>query len=196
MHGVFYSALKVSFPIRNYIKIISSSKWPDYHWLDADRLIENIEHQYGWASQEIPNSSIEIQFINSVLFLSGYSIMMPSGDDELLRNWKVDCFQNNKNITVDYHQDDDILCPGIHSDSNYCNFNDKHYFELTDKYYCKSVKITQIGFNSSGRNFFELSALDFSGAIYLEKSHSQCYCVYRSVVSISMFQVFVVIFLE
>lgn len=72
MHGIFYYAFKRKFPIRKYVEVSASSQLPYSDWLRYDKVIENIEHKNGWASENIPNSYIEFKFINTTLFLKSY----------------------------------------------------------------------------------------------------------------------------
>lgn len=162
MHGVFYNALNQSFPIHNHLNISVSDNYYN-NSLPYEKLIENIEHPYGWASKWNPNAFLEIKLYKSILFFQGYSLMTPSQEDDIIRNWRVDCLEDGSYITVDNRKNDISLCPNSKKIGDICNMYDKKLFLLDKGHYCKSIKIVLTGLTAAEQYYIVLSAIDFSG---------------------------------
>lgn len=175
MHGVFYNAFKESFPIRDYLNISVSGNYQGNGHLKYEQIVENIEHGRGWASNHGLGAFIEFKFKKSILFFSGYSFMSPYYDDDNMRNWRVDCYEDSSYITVDNRINDTTLCPNANGFSSFCNMNDKKMFKLEKNHYCKSVKFVLTGPDSNGVQYFiSLSAIDLTGFICVGND-----CIFR-----------------
>lgn len=165
MSGIFHEMRKQNFPIKNLLTFINSTRFSNQEWLPVDILIDELDHNIGWATENFPNSYFEIRFLNITLDIKGYSLSVPSGDDEMIRNWKLTCFYGTKETQIDFHENDESLCPNREPFS-ICGYNAQVYFKLNNIYRCDALRLTQTGPNNSQRDFLNLLGFEVFGRLF------------------------------
>jgi hypothetical protein len=119
-----------------------------------------------WYTDNVPNSWIQFEFMNSMTSLTGYTLKSGSdggGSHHLLR-WKVEGSKNGR----DWKQ----------IDNQNCQFLNGNY--VTKIFRCKSsnvgqfyrfIRLTQTGTNSGGNHHLMLCNIEFYGTVHFSQSH-------------------------
>ena len=157
--------------LNHYVYISATSIYKNkYGQLSGDipsNLFEWDKTNY-YHSQNIENQSIRIDFTASKPFLEKIIIKTTKNRDPY--HWKVEGSQNGSDFIELFRNEGKKLCDwGLFDGSTIgCIEYKENTFELSQKDYYQSIKLTHTGLDSNRQKYLVLGAIDFEGTIHIK----------------------------
>lgn len=171
MNGIFRYLLN-----NNLTSLIAAGQ-KNLHLLTAfDLIYKNPENKF--ATTGTSSEYIEFNITGLNVYLKGYGIMSYYNDDNIPRNWKITCTDNDE-VEMTNEVSNNELCEGKNGYLVKCEITDKKAFFLQHPMKCNRIRY--YGYkDSSNENFIVMSGFELFGAISLEKSFNMCTCRNRA----------------
>ena len=171
MNGIFHFLVD-----KKLTSLVSAGEKTTSRLTAIDLIYRNPENWY--ASPCSDEGYIEFNISKFKVYIYGYGIMTYYNDDNVPRNWRIVCTDEEKEHELTREESNQELCTGIAPYAN-CGISDKKAFYMQHPMYCNRIRFYG-GEDSSNQYYIQMSGFELFGEIGIGKE-SKCYCNrYRS----------------